>query len=152
MRHIWKYIYLCWALICVIGGYRMLAPGRTAYFNNIDRSFIAELVIFWLGAPLLITALNCWFYKDQVKFIRPSLDRSPFGGGRDPLQGLRLMVASIILMFGGACFALSKTDHNGVRMFWSGLAASVAFFIGERLVYWVYAKKIANPPLEPTVK
>jgi hypothetical protein len=150
MHRIWKYIYLCWALLCLAGGYRMLAPGHTAYFTDVPRSFIVELFVFWCIAPLAITALNC--YGIDVAFRRPSLDRPPWGGRKDPLQFFRFCRFSIILMLVGACFAVPKADPGGVKMFWITAAVAVAFIFGERLVYWVYAKKIAKSVERPTVK
>jgi hypothetical protein len=43
----------------------------------------------------------------------------------------------------GACLALPKADQRGVMMFWSSVAMSAGLFIGERIVYLVYAKRIA---------
>lgn len=111
-----------------------------------------ELVFFWFIAPLAITALNSCFYGAEMTFRRPSLDRSPFGGGRDPLQGLRLILVSCILMLVGGSFALPNADHGGVFMFRAITAMTIAFFLGERLVYWVYAKKIAKFAVHFTIK
>jgi hypothetical protein len=140
MQRIWKYIYLCWAALCIVSGYRNLAPERTTHFY-MPWSFIVVSFFFFCVMPLAITALRHRFGIETV-FCRPSLDRTPFSK-RDILQVFRLFSVSSALMAVGACFALPNADHSGVRMFWSGVAMSAGLFMGERIVYLVYAKKIA---------
>jgi hypothetical protein len=150
MQRIWKYVFLCWAIICLASGYRMLAPGRTGDFKALSWSFIVAGFIFWCIAPLAVTALN--FHGLDVMIRRPSLDRPPWGGRPDPLQFFRFCRVSTILMLLGACFALPKADQGGMMMFWATTAMTIAFFIGERLVYLVYAKKIAKSADQPGLK
>jgi hypothetical protein len=118
----------------------MLPPDRTADFKMGWQSIVGAFVFFSIG-PLLITALR---HRLGIKtiFRRPSLDRTPFTR-QDTLQVLRLFWISSTLMSLGACFSLAIADHNGVMMFWSSVAVSAGLFIGERIVYLVYAKKIA---------
>ena len=78
----------------------------------------------------------------ETVFRRPTLDRSPFSK-RDILQAFRLFSVSSALMTIGACLALPNADHNEVMMFWCGAAMSAGLFVGERIVYLAYAKKIA---------
>jgi hypothetical protein len=137
---VWRYIYLVWAIFCVVGGYRNLAPERTTHFH-MPRWFIVEGFFFFCVMPLAITALRNCFGVETV-FRRPSLDRSVFSK-RDILQAFRVFWVSSALMSLGACFALRNADHNGVLMFWSSVAMTCGLLIGERTVYLVYAKKIA---------
>jgi hypothetical protein len=142
MQRIWKYIYLCWAIICLASGYRLLAPDRTAYFRGVPWPDIAMFFLFWCIAPLAVMVLN--FHGLDVTFRRPSLDRPPWGRRHDPLQLLRLGLVSALSTLIGGCFALAKADQRGIMMFVAITAASLGFLIGERLVYWVYAKKITK--------
>jgi hypothetical protein len=136
----WRYIYLVWAILCVVGGYRNLTPEHTATFS-MPWWFIVECFFFFCIGPLAITALRNRFGIETV-FRRPSLDRTVFSK-RDILQAFRLFWVSSALMSVGACLALPKADHRGVMMFWSSVAMSSGLFIGERIVYLVYAKRIA---------
>jgi hypothetical protein len=137
---VWRYIYLIWAILCFVGGYRNLSPERTTHFY-MPQSFIVFSFFFFCVAPLAITALRNCFGIETV-FRRPSLDRTVFSR-RDILQAFRLFWVSSALMSLGAGFALRNADHNGVMMFWSSVAMTGGLFIGERIVYLVYAKKIA---------
>jgi hypothetical protein len=137
---VWRYIYFAWAILCLVGGYRNLAPEHTAQFF-MPWSFIVESFFFFCIAPLAITALRNRFGFETV-FRRPSLDRTVFSR-RDILQAFRLFWVSSALMSIGACLALPKADQHGVMMFWSSVAMSAGLFIGERIVYLVYAKRIA---------
>ncbi len=136
---VWRYIYLVWAILCVVGGYRNLTAEHTANFY-VPESFIVVGFFFFCTAPLAITALrNC--FGIETEFRRPSFDRTVFNK-RDILQAFRVFWVSATLMCVGAGFALRVADHNGVMMFWSGVAMSGGLFIGERIVYLVYAKQI----------
>jgi hypothetical protein len=137
---IWRYIYVVWAVWCILGGYRTVAPDRTADFY-MPWQFIVFSFFFFCLMPLAITALRHRFGIETV-FRRPSLDRTPFSR-RDILQVFRLFSVSSALMVVGACLALPNADHRGVMMFWSGVAMSTGLFVGERILYLVYAKRIA---------
>jgi len=137
---IWRYIYFVWAILCVVGGYRNLAPERTTHFN-MPRWFIVGGFFFFCVMPLAITALRNRFGIETI-FRRPSLDRTVFSG-RDVLQAFRVFWVSSALMSLGACFGFRNADRNGILMFWSSVAMTGGLFIGERIVYLVYAKKIA---------
>jgi len=138
--YVWRYIYIAWGVLCIGSGYRMIAPDRTTDYK-VGWPFILEGFVFFCIAPLLITALRHRFGIATI-FRRPSIDRTPFSW-RDILQAFRLFWVSGALMSLGACLALRNADHNGVMMFWSGATGSAGLFIGERIVYLVYAKRIA---------
>ena len=139
MPRIWRYIYLIWAVLWITSGYRMLAPDQTADFK-IDWFVIVGGFLLFCIVPLASTALKCRFGVEMT-FRRPSLDRAPFRRC-DPLQTMRLFVATSTLMSVGACFALPNADQHGLMMFWATAAMSMGLFVGERLIYWVYAKRI----------
>lgn len=136
---VWRYLYFVWAVLWIATGYRMIAPERTHDYD-MGWPFIVTGFVFFCIAPLLITAGRHFFGFETV-FRRPSLDR-PISR-RDILQALRLSWITGALTSLGACFALPNANHNGVMMFWSTAAGSTGIFIGERIVYLVYAKKIA---------
>jgi len=66
MQRTWKYIYLCWGILCVVGGYRNLAPERTSHFD-MPRSFIVFSFFFFvshrwaLRCLEIVLALNQFF-------------------------------------------------------------------------------------------
>jgi hypothetical protein len=99
-----------------------------------------ENFFFFCIAPLAITMLRHRFGFENV-FRRPSLDRTPFSR-RDILQVYRLFLVSSVLLSVGACFALPTANQQGVMMFWTSVAVSAGLFVGERIVYLVYAKNI----------
>jgi hypothetical protein len=136
----WRYIYLVWVVACVISGYRLILPDRSAHFV-FGWSYIAETFLFCCIAPLAITALRQRFGFESI-FRRPSLDRSPFGKGRDLLQIFRLYWISAVSASLGAACALPKADHHGVMMFCGTVAGSMGLFVGERLIYLAHAKRI----------
>ena len=138
---IWRYVYLIWGALCVLSGYRMLSPDRTADFTFGWSVPILDLLFFCIAPPAIIILKQRLGF--EMAFRRPSLERSPFGWGRDPLQAFRLFWVSAALMSFGAGLALPKANHQGVMMFWAVLAGSVGLFVGERLIYSVYAKRIA---------
>jgi len=140
MQRIWKYIYVCWAVLCVLTGYRTLSVSRAPGF--VGWPFVVEGFIFFCVAPLAITALRRRFGFETV-FRRPSLGRPPFGKG-DILQVFRLFSISAALIMLGACFALPNADHRGLMMFISVAVNAAGFFVGERIVYLVYARKISE--------
>ena len=139
---IWKYIYLGWAVLCVVGGYSTLAPERTKGFI-VGWPFIITTFFFFCIGPLVITALNTVNNRRrgiEMIFRRPSF-RSPFSR-RDPLQTFRLYSVSSTLITLGACFALKNADDRGVMMFWTSVAMSAGLLIGEGILYLVHWKKI----------
>lgn len=150
MQRIWKYIYLCWVVVCLASGYGMLAPEHTAPFKGMPWSDIVMFFLFWCIAPMAVMALN--FHGLDVIFRRPSLERPPWGGRNDPLQFFRLGLVTVVSVSVGACFALPKANQGGAMWFWAMITGTVGFFIGERLVYWVYAKRIAKSTEQHTVK
>jgi hypothetical protein len=136
---IWKYIYLGWAVLCVSGGYRELAPGRTRDFI-LGWPFIVAAFLFFCLMPLAITVLNRRFGVEMI-FRRPSFDRPPVSG-RDPLQTFRLFSVSSALMTIGACFALRNANAHGVMMFWSSVAMSAGLAMSEGILYLAHWRKI----------
>ena len=117
----------------------MIAPDSTADYK-VDWPFILEGFVIFCFVPLLIITLRNRFGFETF-FRRPSIDRTPFNR-RDILQAFRLFWVTGALMSLGACLALRYADHNGVMMFWSTAIGSAGLFIGERIVYLVYAKRI----------
>ena len=58
------------------------------------------------------------------------------------VQPLRVSLVGVALCFVGACFALRGADERGYMLLWSYVALTLGLFIGERVVYRIYSKKI----------
>jgi hypothetical protein len=140
MSKIWPFIYLAGAVLCVIGGYGSLAPEDTAN-TNADWIFVTITFVTTSLFPLGVIAYSR--RRGIETFRRPSLTRQPLGWWSDTLQPLRVSLVSTALYCLGSCFALPKTDHKGVMLFWFYAAMASGLFIGERIVYRVYAKRVA---------
>ena len=140
MHRIWPFIYLAGAILCVIGGYGSLAPAQTAG-TNADWIFITITLVSTSLFPLGAMAFSR--LRGVETFRRPSLVRHPLGWWSDTLQPLRVTLASMACYLVGASFALPHTDHKGVMLFLFYAAFVVGIFIGERIVYRVYAKRVA---------
>ena len=139
MRKIWTFIYLAGAILCVIGGYGSLAPARTAE-TNADWIFVTITFVTTSLFPL-----GAMFYSRRrgvETFRKPSLDRPPHGWWSDTLQPIRVSWAAMASYWLGSCFALPQTDHKGVMLFWFYTAMVSGLFIGERIVYRVYGKRV----------
>lgn len=143
MLQVWPFIYLASAILCVIGGYGSIAPERAAG-TNADWIFVTITFISTGLFPLGAMAYSC--RRGVEIFRRPSLDRQPLGWWRDTLQPLRVTLVFMALYWTGSCFALPKADHRGVMLFWFYSAFAGGLFIGERIVYRIYAKRIVQPP------
>jgi hypothetical protein len=131
IMRVWRYIYFAWAVVCILSGYRLILPDHSAYFV-FGWSYIATVFLFCCLAPPTITALRQRL-GFETTLRRPSLDRSPFGRRREPLQVFRLWWVSSASASLGAAFALPKADHHGLMMFWGCVAVSVGLFLGEWL-------------------
>ena len=139
MQRFWKFIYSVGAVLGIFGGYSSLAPERTAN-TNADWVLVAITFVVMCIFPLGVIAYSS--HRGVETFRRPSADRQPLGWRCDTLQPLRVSLAFMALFWVGSCFALPKTDHRGVMLFWVYSAWAIGLFIGERLVYRIHAKKI----------
>jgi len=139
MNQAWKLIYAIGGAGFLVSGYTSLDPASTAGTNSdwvfVTLSFVSSCVF-----PLVAMAYSR--RKGVETFRRPSLDRHPINWWGDPLQSLRVSSIGIGLFVVGACFALPKADHRGVMMFWFYAAVALGLFIGERMAYRIYAKRI----------
>jgi len=135
MQKIWPYIYLTGALAFGFIGYHSLDPARTAD-TNADWIFVSISFVGTCLFPLI--SLTICRRRGIETFQRPSFRRQPNG----PLQSIRLFVASLFCYCVGSAIAIPATDHKGIMLFWFHAAMALGFFVGERLAYWVYAKRI----------
>ncbi len=140
MRKIWPFIYLAGAIFCVIGGFSSLSPERTAQ-TNADWIFVSITFVTCSLFPLGAMAYSR--RRGVETFRKPSLDRHPLGWGSDTLQPLRVSWVCMALFWLGSCFALPKTDHKGVMLFFFYTAMVTGLLLGEWIVYRVYAKRVA---------
>ncbi|HWD92993.1 MAG TPA: hypothetical protein VG938_11675 [Verrucomicrobiae bacterium] len=139
MIKIWPFIYLAGAVYSVIGGYRSLLPKFTAH-TNADWIFVTLTFITLSLVPLGAMAYSR--SRGVEKFSKPSLNRAPLGWWTDTLQPIRVSWIWAALFWLGSCFSLPSTDRQGVMLFWFHTAWASGLFIGERIVYRVYAKRI----------
>ena len=137
MRKVWKSIYSAGAVLCIVGGYGSLSPKAE---TNADWIFVTITFVTTSLFPLGAMAYSR--LRGINTFRKPSLDRSPFGWWDDTLQSIRVSWICMALFWLGSCIALLKTDHNGVMLFWFYTAMVSGLFIGERIVYRVYGKRI----------
>jgi len=140
MHKVWRFIYLIGAVACVIGGYVSLSPERTAN-TNADWIFVA--ITFVLTGLFPLGAMAYSRSRGVETFRKPSLDRAPHGWWTDTLQPIRVSWVCMALFWFGSCLAIPRTDHKGVMVFWFYTAAVSGLFIGERVVYLVYRKRVA---------
>ena len=140
MSKIWPFIYLAGAVLCVITGYGSLSPQSTAD-TNADWIFVSITFVLTILFPL--GAMGFSRLRGVETFRKPSLDRQPLGWWSDTLQPLRVSWVCMALIALGSCFALPRTDHKGVMLFLFYTAMAGGLFIGERIVYRVYAKRVA---------
>lgn len=142
MKKIWPVIYLVLIPVTILGGYRELSPEATAR-TNADWIFVSITFITCVFFP--IGAVTFGFkYSGKAFMQRPTWDRHPMGWWTDTLQSLRLMLVYAALAALGAAFAFPHADKKGQMVFVFLLAMPVGLFIGERLVYAVYRKRIKN--------
>lgn len=140
MRKIWPLLYLAGAIFCVIGGYRSLSPETTVRTNS---DWIFVTITFFLTGLFPLGAMAYSRLRGVETFRKPSLDRPPHGWWADTLQPIRVSWVSMALFWLGSCFALSSTDHKGIMLWWFHGALASGMFIGERLAYFVYGKRVA---------
>lgn len=141
MRKVWPYMYLMGIVLAISGGYRTLSPANTAQ-TNADWIFVAITFVTSAIFPLGAMAYSRRRWKIET-FRRPSLDRHPIGWWTDTLQPIRVSWVCMASFCLGSCFALPKTDRKGLMLFCFYAAMATGMFIGERIVYSVYANRIA---------
>ena len=140
MRKVWTFIYLAGAILCVIGGYVSLMPSHTA---DTDADWIFVTITFVMTSLFPLGAMAYSRCRGVQTFRKPSLDRHPLGWWSDTLQPLRVSLGSMASYWLGSCFALPKTDHKGVMLFFFYTAMVNGLLLGEWIVYRVYAKRVA---------
>jgi hypothetical protein len=140
MKKLWPVIYAILIPIVIISGYRALSQEATAG-TNVDWIFVTVafvgLVAFSLGS-----VTYGFRYSKKEKMKRPTWDRHPIGWWTDTLQSLRFCWVSMALYAFGALFAFRRADEKGRMMFFFLVAMPAGLFVGERLVYAIYGKKI----------
>jgi hypothetical protein len=140
MKKIWPVIYIVLVPVTLISGYRELSPEATAG-TNADWLFITITFVAMLFFPLGAVAYG-FKYSRKEKMRRPTWDRHPIGWWTDTLQPLRVSLVSTALMAVGALFALPSADSKGRMIILFLFAAAAGLFLGEKLVYAIYRKRI----------
>lgn len=139
MRKIWPFIYLAFAIFFVIDGYGSLSPQSTAD-TNADWMFVSITFVTMILLPL--GAMGYSRLRGIETFRKPSLNRHPLGWWSDTLQSIRITWIFLASLWLGSCFALPKTGYKGIMLFWFYSALVSGLFIGERIIYRVYAKRV----------
>jgi hypothetical protein len=142
MKQIWPFIYLLGGSLCFYGGF--IGPRHAQVSENIDLLAIMGGFVLTLVAPLALFAYGIHFSKKAV-MPRPSFDRHCFGWWTDTLQPLRVSVLVSVLKTLGALTAVLMGGGQSQKLVHVYVACSIGIVIGERLVYWVYKKRIATP-------
>jgi len=141
MGRIWKAIYLIAGVACLLSGYHSLTPDSN---HTSDPGWFLGTAAFSVGCLFPIAVMAYARHRGVKKFYRPSMDRQPLGWWNDTLQPIRVTLVFSFLGFAGACFALPHTDKAGAAMAWYYGGAALGSFIGERLVYRLFAKSISD--------
>lgn len=140
MKKIWPIIYLILVPFALVSGYCELSPEETAGTNT-DWIFIVttfvSLALFSVGA-----VAYGFRYSNKDMMRRPSWDRHPIGWWTDTLQPLRFTMVYTALMALGALFALPNADDKGRMVFFFLIAVTAGVFVGEKLVYAIYRKRM----------
>jgi len=140
MKKAWPTIYAALIPVIIVLGYTSLSPERTAR-TNVDWILISITFVALLFFPLGAVAYGFSHSKKET-LRRPTWDRPPLGWWTDTLQSLRVTLAYMVLFTIGGTFALADADEKGRMLFFLFVAMSAGLFIGERLVYAFYGKKI----------
>ena len=140
MKNIWRIIYIIFIPIAVYSGYSQMSPAAVAE-TNADWVFVAVTfigcVIFSVGAVAF-----GFTYSKKEKMPIPTWNRHPFGWWSDTLQPLRISLICSVLYVMGAAVALPNSDYRGRMIFFFLAAMASGLFVGERVVYVIYRKKI----------
>jgi hypothetical protein len=137
---IWPVIYLLLIPLVIFSGYRELRPEETAR-TNADWIFVTITFVGGSVFPLCAVAYSFNYSKKKI-LQKPSWDRHPLGWWTDTLQSLRISLVYSALFAFGALLALPGADEKGRMIFFWLVAMAAGLFVGERLVYAVYRKKI----------
>ena len=140
MKKIWPVIYVVLVPLALISGYRELSPEATAG-TNADWIFITITFVAMSLFPLGAVAYG-FKYSKKERMQKPTLDRHPIGWWTDTLQPLRFSLVYTALMAVGALFALPSADDKGRMIFFFLVAMPAGLFVGEKLVYAIYRKRI----------
>lgn len=140
MKKAWPTIYAVLIPVIIALGYTSLSPERTAG-TDVDWILVSIVFVVLVFFPLGAVAYGFSHSKKET-LQRPTWDRPPIGWWTDTLQPLRVTLAYLILFAIGETFALADADEKGRMMFFLFVAMAAGLFIGERLVYAFYAKKI----------
>ena len=117
----------------------MLAPERTLH-TNADWIFVS---LGFVGMSLFPLGAMAYSRSTGVEtFRRPSFDRWPLGWWNDTLQPIRVSLVYSALSLIGSCFSVLRADQRGMMILWFDVAVTAGLFIGERMVYKVYSKRI----------
>lgn len=133
-------IYALLIPLAIFSGYRELRPEATAR-TNADWIFVTVTFVGCSIFPLGAVAYG-FKYSNKKTMQRPTWDRHPIGWWTDTLQPLRFSLIYMTLFALGAFFALPGADERGRMLFLSLVAIPAGLFVGERLVYAVYRKRI----------
>jgi len=140
MKRIWPIIYGVLIPIMIFSGYQDLQIEVTEK-TNADWIFIGAAFVLTALAPIGLVAYG-FLYSKKESMRKPTWDRHPIGWWTDTLQPLRVTLLLTALYTLGAAMALPNAGKKGVMIFIFYSASTAGLFIGERLAYLVYRRKI----------
>lgn len=135
-QKLWFVIYIIGGVFCLFGGFTGLSAEATENTNP-DWIFIS---IGFIGT-LLFPSGSLLFSKLE-RFQRPTFSRSFIKWSSDPLQSIRFVVISTALYATGAIIAIPNADTTGKLMGYFYIAIALGIFLGERLAYILFRKRI----------
>lgn len=140
MAKLWPWIYAVLMPLCGYGGYRMVRDAGEMP-SGVNPAAVAVAFVASTIAPLLLVAYG-FSYSRKDKMRRPSWDRHPFGWWTDTFQPLRVSMVFCLAYAAGAALALTAAVEKGRMSFFLLAAIATGIFIGERLVYVIYRRRI----------
>ena len=137
--NLWRCLHAILILGAIPGGYHGVRWPRGSV--TLGWFPVALGFVIFSIAPLLLVAYG-FLHSRKETIRRPTWDRNCFRWWTDTLQPLRLSVVLCLAQAVGGAFALHAAGERG-RMWFHVLAAIAAgIFIGERLVYAIYRRRI----------
>jgi hypothetical protein len=142
VQRVWKSFYTIIFCAGPIQGYYSGLTER-AKTTNAGWIFVAIIFVIMLAFPVMAMAYSR--LRGVATYMRPSFNRWPFGWWSDTLQPIRVTVVWSMLYALGAVLALLRVDHQEALFVWFYVAWALGLWLGERLIYWVYADRISEP-------
>jgi hypothetical protein len=134
----WFAVNLLCIPLCAWAGYFEMAPSR---LRNENPDAVLCLITLFLMTIFPIVSVRMAGVESLRK---PSLDRSPFNWGTDPLQNLFFSTVDSFALFVGSAVRLKDSPPTGHWLSVVFLCVAVGLSIGQLIVYVVYRNNIVD--------